>query len=120
MTQDRDPSGLRSQRWFAAEGMRAFSHRQRMQQMGFRRDELVGRPVIGILNTWIDLSPCHAHLREREVELELGAVGLLGHFLLDARDRLLGRLDDLWRNLFDQRRVGGGVARLHVRRDRRP
>jgi dihydroxy-acid dehydratase len=72
MAQDRDPSRLRSQRWFAAEGMRAFSHRQRMQQMGFRRDELVGRPVIGILNTWSDLSPCHAHLRERAEAVKRG------------------------------------------------
>jgi dihydroxy-acid dehydratase len=72
MAQDRDPSRLRSQRWFAAEGMRAFSHRQRMQQMGFRRDELVGRPVIGVLNTWSDLSPCHAHLRERAEAVKRG------------------------------------------------
>ena len=72
MGQDRDPSRLRSQRWFAAEGMRAFSHRQRMQQMGFRRDELVGRPVIAVLNTWSDLSPCHAHLRERAEAVKRG------------------------------------------------
>lgn len=56
---------LRSQRWFAADDIRAFSHRQRTQQMGMRREEFMGRPVIGIINTWSEMSPCHAHLRDR-------------------------------------------------------
>jgi len=56
---------LRSQRWFAPDTMRAFAHRQRIQQMGRRREEFMGKPVIAILNTWSDLSPCHRHLRDR-------------------------------------------------------
>lgn len=56
---------LRSQRWYASPEMRGFTHRQRTQQMGFRRDEFVGKPVIAILNTWSELSPCHIHLRDR-------------------------------------------------------
>ena len=56
---------LRSQRWFAASDIRAFSHRQRTQQMGMRREEFMARPVIGIINTWSEMSPCHAHLRDR-------------------------------------------------------
>ncbi len=56
---------LRSQRWLAGDGMRSFSHRQRLQQRGLAREEFLGRPVIAIINTWSDLSPCHAHLRER-------------------------------------------------------
>ncbi len=56
---------LRSQRWYGASDMRGFAHRQRTQQMGLRREEFMGKPVIGIVNTWSDLSPCHAHLRER-------------------------------------------------------
>lgn len=56
---------LRSQRWLAPDDMRSFAHRQRLQQMGLRRSEFLGRPVIAIINTWSDLSPCHAHLRER-------------------------------------------------------
>ncbi len=56
---------LRSQRWYAASDMRGFAHRQRTQQMGLRRGEFMGKPVIGIVNTWSDLSPCHAHLRDR-------------------------------------------------------
>jgi len=61
----RTPESLRSQRWFAPDTMRAFAHRQRTQQMGRRREEFMGKPVIAILNTWSDLSPCHRHLRDR-------------------------------------------------------
>ncbi|WP_106375864.1 L-arabinonate dehydratase [Vreelandella songnenensis] len=56
---------LRSQRWYDSQDMRGFAHRQRTQQMGLRRDEFMNKPVIGIINTWSDLSPCHAHLRDR-------------------------------------------------------
>jgi dihydroxy-acid dehydratase len=43
--------------------MRGFAHRQRTQQMGLRREEFMGRPVIAIINTWSEMSPCHIHLR---------------------------------------------------------
>ncbi len=56
---------LRSQRWLAPDNMRSFAHRQRLQQRGLAREEFLGRPVVAIINTWSDLSPCHAHLRER-------------------------------------------------------
>lgn len=56
---------LRSQRWFESADMRGFAHRQRTQQMGMRREEFMGKPVIAILNTWSEVSPCHAHLRDR-------------------------------------------------------
>ena len=61
----RDPATLRSHRWFGRNDMRSFAHRQRLQQIGFGREEFVGKPVIGILNAWSGLSPCHSHLRER-------------------------------------------------------
>ncbi len=70
---DRRPlADLRSQRWFAADTMRAFAHRQRTQQMGMRREDFLGKPVIAIVNTWSDLSPCHAHLRERAEAVKRG------------------------------------------------
>ncbi|MCW5719819.1 MAG: dihydroxy-acid dehydratase [Devosia sp.] len=75
MTQDRPrktPDELRSQRWYAAEDMRGFAHRQRNQQMGMRREEFMGRPVIGVINTWSDMSPCHSHLRERAEAVKRG------------------------------------------------
>ncbi|THF47335.1 L-arabinonate dehydratase [Allorhizobium terrae] len=71
-TPKRDLSELRSQRWFASDDMRGFAHRQRTQQMGMRREEFMGRPVIGIINTWSDMSPCHAHLRDRAEAVKRG------------------------------------------------
>jgi dihydroxy-acid dehydratase len=65
---------LRSRRWFAAGGMRAFAHRQRMQQQGLRREDVMQRPCIAIVNTWSDLSPCHAHLRERAEAVKRGVL----------------------------------------------
>ncbi len=54
--------------------MRGFAHRQRMQQMGLRREDVVGRPIVAIVNTWSDLSPCHAHLRERADAVKRGVL----------------------------------------------
>ena len=65
---------LRSRRWYTASGMRAFAHRQRAQQMGIRREDLMDRPVIAVINTWSDLSPCHAHLRERAEAVKRGVL----------------------------------------------
>jgi dihydroxy-acid dehydratase len=63
---------LRSQRWLAPDNTRSFAHRQRLQQMGLRREEFMSRPLIAIVNTWSDLSPCHAHLRERAEAVKRG------------------------------------------------
>jgi dihydroxy-acid dehydratase len=65
---------LRSRRWYADRGMRGFAHRQRMQQMGLRREDVLTRPIVGIVNTWSDLSPCHAHLRERAEAVKRGVL----------------------------------------------
>jgi dihydroxy-acid dehydratase len=63
---------LRSRRWFADVGIRGFAHRQRMQQQGWRRADMMDKPVIAIINTWSDMSPCHAHLRERAESVKKG------------------------------------------------
>ena len=70
----RAPEDLRSRRWFAATDMRGFAHRQRMQQMGLRREDVLNRPIVAIVNTWSDLSPCHAHLRERAEAVKRGVL----------------------------------------------
>ena len=67
-------SDLRSRRWFSASDMRAFAHRQRVQQMGLRREDVLERPIVAIVNTWSDLSPCHAHLRERAEAVKRGVL----------------------------------------------
>ena len=65
---------LRSRRWFADTGMRGFAHRQRLQQMGVRREDVLERPIVAVINTWSDLSPCHAHLRERAESVKRGVL----------------------------------------------
>ena len=67
-------SELRSRRWFADAGMRGFAHRQRLQQMGVRREDVLERPIVAVINTWSDLSPCHAHLRERAESVKRGVL----------------------------------------------
>jgi dihydroxy-acid dehydratase len=66
------PGELRSYRWFGGEGLRSFSHRSRMRQLGFGAQEHLGKPVIAILNTWSDINPCHMHLRERAGQVKRG------------------------------------------------
>jgi len=68
----RSIDSLRSQRWYASDDMRGFAHRQRTQQMGLRREEFLGKPVVGIINTWSELSPCHSHLRDRAEAVKRG------------------------------------------------
>ncbi len=63
---------LRSHRWFGAQDLRAFGHRSRTMQIGLEREDFVGKPVIGIVNTWSDINPCHTHLRERAEQVKRG------------------------------------------------
>ncbi|MBL9152081.1 MAG: dihydroxy-acid dehydratase [Verrucomicrobiales bacterium] len=69
---DRDPSTLRSARWFAPDDQRSFGHRSRLKQMGFDTEDFKAKPVIGILNTWSDLNNCHTHFRDRAQEVKRG------------------------------------------------
>jgi len=71
--------------------MRSFAHRQRLQQRGLRREEFLGRPVIAIINTWSDLSPCHAHLRERAASIRQGIL-LAGAFPVELPAMSLGEV----------------------------
>ena len=59
------PEDLRSARWFAPDDLRSMGHRSRAMQMGLSAEDWDGKPIIAILNTWSDLSPCHHHLRDR-------------------------------------------------------
>ena len=66
------PEQLRSHRWYGVDDLRAFGHRSRMLQMGFAESDFRGKPVIGIVNTWSELSPCHFHFRTRAEEVKRG------------------------------------------------
>jgi dihydroxy-acid dehydratase len=68
----RDPSDLRSHRWFGKDDMRSFGHRSRAKQAGFSLDDIGGKPVIAILNTWSDINSCHTHFRQRAEEVKRG------------------------------------------------
>jgi dihydroxy-acid dehydratase len=54
---------LRSRAWFGRSDKDGFIHRSWMRNQGFPGDVFDGRPVIGICNTWSELTPCNAHLR---------------------------------------------------------
>jgi dihydroxy-acid dehydratase len=68
----RQPSDLRSHRWFGRDDMRSFGHRSRAKQAGFSLDDIGGKPVIAILNTWSDANPCHTHFKQRAEEVKRG------------------------------------------------
>jgi len=53
----------RSQDWFGKTDKNGFIHRSWMKNQGHPHHEFDGRPVIGICNTWSELTPCNAHLR---------------------------------------------------------
>ena len=65
MATRKKPEDLRSHRWFGVDDLRAFGHRSRMRQIGYDAEDWRGKPVIGIINTWSDINPCHAHFPER-------------------------------------------------------
>jgi dihydroxy-acid dehydratase len=52
--------------------MRSFGHRSRTAQMGFDAEDYRGKPVIGIINTWSDINPCHTHFKQRVEEVKRG------------------------------------------------
>jgi dihydroxy-acid dehydratase len=66
------PHELRSFRWFGRDDLRSSGHRSRAKQSGFLADDLTGKPVIAILNTWSDANPCHSHFRLRAEEVKRG------------------------------------------------
>src|SRR5437762_4055685 len=72
MSTRRDPTSLRSARWFSRDDMRSFGHRSRAKQAGFSADDIAGKPVIAILNTWSDANPCHTHFKLRADDVRRG------------------------------------------------
>ena len=58
------PRELRSQHWFGGTSRDVIYHRGWMKNQGLPHDLFDGRPVIGILNTWSELTPCNAHLND--------------------------------------------------------
>ncbi|WP_297000964.1 MULTISPECIES: L-arabinonate dehydratase [unclassified Thalassospira] len=78
----KQPQDLRSARWFSPDDLRSFGHRSRMMQLGYSEDDFRGKPIIGILNTWSELNTCHAHFKERVVDVKRG-VAQAGGFAVE-------------------------------------
>ncbi|MCP5371745.1 MAG: dihydroxy-acid dehydratase [Hyphomicrobiales bacterium] len=68
----RRPEDLRSHRWFGVEGLRTFGHQSRIKQMGYARDDYMGKPLVAVVNTWSDINPCHYHFKQRVEEVKRG------------------------------------------------
>ena len=66
------PRKLRSQEWFGGSGRDQIYHRGWLKNQGWPHDLFDGRPVIGILNTWSDLTPCNGHLRDLAERVKIG------------------------------------------------
>ncbi len=66
------PRRLRSQEWYGGTSRDAIYHRGWLKNQGYPDDLFDGRPVIGILNTWSDLTPCNGHLRELAEKVKAG------------------------------------------------
>jgi len=63
---------LRSRSWFDSHDRDAFVHRSWLKNQGYPHDLFDGRPVIGICNTWSDVTPCNGHFRELAEHIKAG------------------------------------------------
>src|SRR5919106_2314215 len=70
MSEDRKT--YRSAAWFGKHDKDGFIHRSWMRNQGLPADVFDGRPVVGICNTWSELTPCNAHLRTIAEDVKRG------------------------------------------------
>ena len=63
---------FRSAAWFGRPDKDGFIHRSWMRNQGLPGDVFDGRPVIGICNSWSELTPCNAHLRDLAERVKRG------------------------------------------------
>jgi L-arabonate dehydrase len=82
-------ASVRSADWFAAEGRQGFLHRSWIRNEGFGDELFDGRPVIGIANSWSELTPCNAHLRTVADAVKRGVL-MAGGFPLEFPTMSLG------------------------------
>jgi L-arabonate dehydrase len=65
---------LRSASWFGTDDKMGFVHRSWLRNQGYPDDYFRGRPVIGICNTWSELTPCNGHLRDFAEVVKKGVI----------------------------------------------
>lgn len=69
-----DEKKLRSYDWFGKSDKMGFVHRSWLRNQGYPDDYFHGKPVIGICNTWSELTPCNGHLRDFAEIVKRGVV----------------------------------------------
>ena len=72
MTVKKKPEELRSQQWFGRDGRDGFMYRSWTKGKGVPHDQFDGRPVIGICNTFSELTPCNSHFRTLAEQVKIG------------------------------------------------
>jgi L-arabonate dehydrase len=72
MTTKKKPEELRSQQWFGRDGKDGFMYRSWTKGKGVPHDQFDGRPVIGICNTFSELTPCNSHFRTLAEQVKIG------------------------------------------------
>ncbi|MFM1962680.1 MAG: hypothetical protein RLZZ172_1525 [Bacteroidota bacterium] len=73
-----EKTDLRSQGWFGRKGKDGFIYRAWMKNQGIPDEEFRGKPVIGICNTWSELTPCNGHFRELAESVKKGIIAAGG------------------------------------------
>src|SRR5215475_11433230 len=66
------PKKLRSAEWFGTADKNGFMYRSWMKNQGIPDHEFAGKPIIGICNTWSELTPCNAHFRKLAEHVKRG------------------------------------------------
>jgi L-arabonate dehydrase len=66
------PEDLRSQQWFGRQDRDGFAYRSWLKGKGIPHDQFDGRPVIGICNTFSELTPCNSHFRTLAEQVKIG------------------------------------------------
>ncbi|MFI8740367.1 IlvD/Edd family dehydratase [Stutzerimonas zhaodongensis] len=69
-----DKRPLRSAQWFGTTDKNGFMYRSWMKNQGIPDHELQGKPIIGICNTWSELTPCNAHFRKIAEHVKKGVL----------------------------------------------
>ena len=71
-TPRKKPEELRSQQWFGRQDRDGFAYRSWVKGKGVPHDQFDGRPVIGICNTFSELTPCNSHFRTIAEQVKIG------------------------------------------------
>ena len=72
MSETKKKPTLRSAAWFGTQDKNGFMYRSWMKNQGIPDHEFQGKPIIGICNTWSELTPCNAHFRKLAEHVKRG------------------------------------------------